>query len=328
MIAPAHSFPPAAMGLLARARAGAPAQAEPAAASADYDWDSPCRFDPGQLRRLRDLASAAADELARRLGQLLQMPVAIRPGPFAQHYGRSEQLQPASTKDDKSSDVRVAIRVGEGVAASRAGWLNLDASFAAAWIARLLGGAPTEAPAQARPLSALETTLLQDVLAAICESLAGALHKPVAAGQAPAEQIETDAEYASFQFLAGDKPLLAVILTASAAEELCSAQARQGKPADPRPAMLAHLEQTTAEATACTVESRVAVADLMALETGDVLLLDFGPQSPLRLMVDGQEVLSGEPVICDGHYAVRVAAPSGAAPAPSKNPIRARAAQG
>lgn len=302
MIACGSALPTAAAGLLARARLTAPPADE---TPADYDWLSPCRFDPAQRRRLDELATAAAAELSQRLGRLLQMPVDVRPGSFTQHYGRA--LRAPATQEGA---YRMSLLVGEG--GPPAGWISLEAAWAVAWVGRLLGGAATIAAAEPRPLSSLETTLLQDVFSTMTGGLAEAWRNRLTASPLPASgpELRDDDTYGCFQFRVGDQPAVAITMNADWAEDLAAAAATPRKaPGELRQAILAHLEYAAAEALALTAEAKIAARDLMALEAGDVLLLNLTPQDLVRLVVDGQTILTGEPVVCEGHYAVRIAAP-------------------
>jgi flagellar motor switch/type III secretory pathway protein FliN len=67
------------------------------------------------------------------------------------------------------------------------------------------------------------------------------------------------------------------------------------------------VESATVNATAILGVARASVRDIMALEAGDVLLVERKVNEAIDLLVQGRHVLRGVPVCTDGHYGLEVA---------------------
>jgi len=146
--------------MLAAARQSASAEKDTPDA-ADFDWSAPRHFTGEQLETLNEVAAAGAEGISRALTKLLQMTVQVQAQLATQHYG--PDLQDASQETDCWASV-----VDD--AGNLIGLLVLPASLAARWVARLLGGIDSDV-VEDRELSALESTLLADILTAMGKAL-------------------------------------------------------------------------------------------------------------------------------------------------------------
>ncbi len=296
--------------LLAAARA-APQPAPEAAA--DFDFTSPCRFTARQLTRLSEIAAAAARELERAVGDTLRLEMKLQLAPPQQQYAAAVRQGGAAGK------YSLALTADDG---KKYGWITLSPPTATAWVSRLLGGAAGGDGAE-RDLSSLEVALLLNVLTVAAKALSGALTKagarPLRTGDAvvdAATQAGADdaAEFCRLIYHTGDaaKPALCLTLPADAAELLIDGPSKDPrKPADLRKDLVAHVGQVAVMAATQLGETRVPMKDVLALEEGDVLILDVQVGEAIPLLIQGQLVLAGVPVACDGHYGLQVTLPAG-----------------
>lgn len=292
--------------LLAAAKAGPAPSAE---AAADFDWKTPCRFTAAQLAKLGELAAAAGRDLAKAAGDALRLDLALTPGTLLQQYAAT-----LAAGDPAAGKYSLALVRDDG---RKSGWITVAPATATAWVARLLGGAASGEVA-ARTLSSLELSLLLNVLTSAVKALSASLVKAgsraMRSGDALADAAsmagpDGQAEFGRIEYHAGDpaKPLLAITLASDLLELLADAPAKEPrKTPDIRKDLLAHVGQVAVAAVTQLGESRVPMKDVLALEAGDVLVLDVQVGEPIPLLIQGQLVLAGVPVVCEGHYGLQV----------------------
>jgi len=341
----------------------------------DYDWSRPHHFTAAAHRRLGDFARRLQGRLGTALGHVLRTGAGLVADPPAECY-------PAAVDDDGANACYVPLRDADG---HPCGALRFPGPLAAAWVERLLGGAPS-ARTGGEDLSPLEAGLLLDVASwmakAVSEiaSSAGTAkiqHEPTVTGWAealptdqatelcrfvfreadtaataatpPNSQNETDADQtgedatdtaqanedapddASAEAPPADadtpdtpapadhgvtgqpadaSPAPALLLTSRFLEPLAEADPA-GRSAQPDPDEFYRRLQSRIEAASVTVRAELGAAsitlgDLLALEPGDVVVLDRARGETINLTVDGQVVLRARPATTAGHYAVEV----------------------
>lgn len=295
--------------LRAAARGRSPGRG-PDVAATEYDWARPHRFTPGQRARLEEFARRAARDIAKAVSSLTRTEVALAASPPAECY-------PAAARADDAKGYRVPLR---DAAANPAGVLRLAAGPALRWVGQLLGGEGA-AGAEPRDLSPLENALLLDLAAAMTRALSAASTGAGGPAIQHAEQVlppdepmpgppdqdlwtlalrpQGDQDAGEITFVLRSELLGPIACAGEGAT-------RAPTPAETREAVLHHLKQASVTVTACLGRVEVPVRDVVALESGDVLVLDTRHEEAVAITVEGQTVLRGSPVLCEGRYAVQV----------------------
>ena len=106
------------------------------------------------------------------------------------------------------------------------------------------------------------------------------------------------------------EPAPTLILTSRFAEPLAEADP-EARPAPPDPNAFYHAVRARIDATPVTVQANlgtvsVPLCDFLALEPGDVLVLDRHRSETIDLTVDGRIILKARPAVSTGQYAVEV----------------------
>lgn len=305
------------LSLLMAAKKGPPAEVEPNEAT-DYDWNVPCSFTPAQLEKLQRFAERAGAEIAKMLGAQLHEEVELLPEKLSEHYAARLGLL-----EDHADSYHVPI-AGEG--GEQCGLVVIPGELARGWVAKALGSTESTA-GQERELSSLESALMQDTVAMVVEAFSAELQaiggRVLQCGrQGPDKAALPDAkderEYCVLAFRAGqgsDQPAISFVLASDVlAEAIDAAATRQSadRPSeDSRKDMLASIKAASVTATVGLSMIGLTLREFMSLEEGDLLITDSRIDRPLELLVDGEAVLSGHPVSCDGQYALRIAARDG-----------------
>jgi flagellar motor switch protein FliM len=302
--------PPAPAPATAVAAPAAPAVSD-ACPVVDYDWRAPRRFVAAERRKLADLAAKAAQCIATDVGGLLRRQLAFEAGPVTEHYAAA-LWNPAARPE---YGVQLTDKAGRVC-----GMLGLPPQVAIGWVEQLLGGT-SAAEGGLKALSFLESALLLDIAAAMVKAFSAASQElggpalqhveSVALEQSPLQSRDGE-EFCRFAFVTqtahGRAEIgLAVfsdLLAAVADPALLKTKPRP--PEELRKELMSHLAKTPVKVTAWIGRSTVTMRDVTVLEPGDVLLLSRAANDPIELLVMGNIVHMGRPVVCDGHYAVQV----------------------
>jgi len=343
--------------LLEAARA-TPAGAAQAPEASEYDWNAPRAFTPEQVKALCEFANRSAERIAADLGALLRSELRMNSQGVAQVYARDLRDEfggggGSSQEADEAPQagnylVALETTFPAGREAPQCGLLVVSAATGAGWVDRLLGGGGGHQAG--REPSPLEAALLLDAVACIGETFSALVRAELEAGGAtqgqaasswsvrPRGEVHADAAFlpaddtevfCRFDFrLGGDEEndppeMMALILPAETLQPIvagASARAGAGGPDQTRKAMLEHLQQVTVPATAWVGTACLRMRDVMALEAGDVMVLEKGIDEPIDLQVQGRTVLSGFLVQCSGRYGLLVAGTGAAGTGPSGQP--------
>ena len=299
--------------LLAAARTpSAPVESEEAA---DYDWSVPQGFTQEQLERVNSFVASAVTKISEALSILMQQQLQMRSDPIAQHY--ADQLPDDLGKD---TDYSVTVLDARGGACGR---LVLPGDLAMEWVGKMLGSSERPTGEQ-RELSTMESALLADMIAAIVKAFSDAAQ----AMGAERFDVKKDLERGEFeppggtgseitritlrQEDASDSRPVSILLTSEALTGVSGAGTAQGEGAtsgDPRARMVWHVSQASVVVTAFLGTAKASIKEILALEPGDVLLLQKTINEPIDLSVQGTVVCSGRPVRCEGRYAVQITHP-------------------
>lgn len=296
--------------MLAAAQRRAPQEAQSVESeAADYDWQTPCRFLRPALEKLDAAAARFGRELSKAVGGLLQSEVEFQPVGVAQHY--------AGRLRESAADRAVHFTELTGPEGEHCGLVTLPPDMAAAWVARLLGGSTGE---DDRELSALETDLLMDILRTMAQGISAdsqAVGGPALAhGQTlsrgaialPGEDTDEYCEFA-FEVSASEKTSQVFLLIASETVDriIGVEHSRSSKgPEQVRQDLLGHLRQAPIAATLRLGEAAVTMREAMALEAGDVVLLQRHIDEPAEIVIQDRAVLLAHPVTCEDRYGAEI----------------------
>lgn len=290
---------------------GGKAAAEPAAQ--EYDWNRPCRFGRAQFEQLAAALNKLAGAAGRRLSSLLRNTIELKAQPLAQVYAAALRKQGAGEAGKRFGSALVR----DGKCCGR---IEVAKGEARQWVARLLGGG-SEA-AEQREMSDVERELLDDIFGALAAELSGAMTagggKTVAlAGAGAGEEIEgaDDAEYCVVGLAVGDakEPAVVVTVLSESLEPLSGRKTAAQKPEAAAAALREHFARVGIEAEVLAGSAKVTMGQVLALEPGDVLLLDQRTNEPAKVLVEGRVVLQGTLVSCDGQYGLRIVGGTSAA---------------
>lgn len=312
----------------ARTREAEGTRIEPVRAD-EYDWDRPCRYLPEQLVELARLADRCAAAVSGVLTELCGSDVVFEPaGGVSQHYAR--QLAGGDEDDAPIYVVDLADADGRATAAC-----TVAADVGVGWVSRLLGG---EVGGDPRDLSDLEADLLVDVVGKMSQAIVSVEGPsgPMALGQArgvskgplslggdggeeycrfafrrreagDAGQAEGDAEAEHAEtlpelcFLIASKSVDAAMGVSDAAAGAMTAE-------QTRHAMTDHLGRVAVTAGVCAGRALATMHEIMALQRGDVLLLQRRCDEPAEVVIRDRTMLYGNIVRCGGQYAVQIVA--------------------
>jgi len=303
--------------LLAQAQSSSGSDRPPPEA-VDYDWATPSAFTSGQWERVETFAERLAHSAAAVLDEMLAEPTKLHVGQTTQHYASQleEQGDLAGGYSGRLLDVEGAT----------CGVIALSGDLARRWVAELLGGADGE-PAGDREFSALEDTLVGDILAALTRALADAQGDSADGAFRLDEQVVRgscglpgDASRALTRIglcpegQPETRNVSLTVLSEALAGIVDPQAARQptGDGADSRTRLIEHLQAVPVTVSALLGDARISARDLVALERGDVLVMQRRVDEPIDLVVNDQAVLTGLPVTCKGRYALQIV-PSGRA---------------
>ena len=299
----------AALALLAAAKKR-PAAAPDSGDVKEYDWQSPCRFTPTELERLRDFAARAAAGISSALGAVLHSDVHLESEAPVLRY--ADRLGGENVADA----CHVELMTGDG---SRCGFVAVPPAMAREWVAKVLGGA---GGGEGQELSPLESMLLMDVVSgatrAFCQAFAdgqggGALRcgrdlspKPLLCSEDPTD------EYATFSFRLSedqaDAGLRLVLLSdiAAVAAGAVDAPGPDRTPQQIRDDLQTYIDDIPVTSEVWLGSAELTMREIMDLEEGDVVLLETKTSGPIELTLLGKALLFGRLARSEGRYALQV----------------------
>ena len=313
MVEMPRQFEKEALALLARigrqpcrnAQADAPDAAH-ALEVRDYDWTSPSSFTRPQLDGLKTFGEQLAQQVSLAVSKVIRAPLEIRACPLKQYYQRS--LQQALVQ--RGGYVVPLL----DAAGNAAGFIWLSVATAGQWCARMLGGAVS---GQQRELSSLESALLLDAVSAVVAAINSAGDSKLRRGEMVAKTYEFPdgdgkLEFSEFALACETdetSAALSIVLTGEAAMSMLklppSASAK-GSVEEARKLLLRAVEQAGVRVTVELGSATISVGDMVGLECGDVMLLSTAVGQDVEARVEGKTILTGQPVVCEGRYALSV----------------------
>ena len=274
----------------------------------DYNWNAPSRFPLSS----RDALQKTAKKINRKAVEALEVLTDAGYVPSAptatEYYGRQINEQVSD------SDV-YGITILKGT--EEVGLVSVDRAMGAEWTSRMLGGGGINVDAE-RPLSSMESAVLQDALASIVNAALETLTSAGSASFKPGEKVcaselipELDAtgEFCKITIQAADNTIAELVL-ASDLLEAAAGNATERKielsPDEARARMMGHIQHMHLGGAVEVGVARISMRDVIALESGDVLMLRHRPGEPGSLSVAGRDLAYGLPSQCQGRYALHI----------------------
>ena len=279
----------------------------------EYDWHRPSRYQAEQLARLGQFAHECAANIARALSDLIRGEVALELRHVVQQF-----VWQIRQEQEGSDSVSIRLLDPSGAAA---GVAVLPAGAAVRWVDRLLGGASESIE---RELTPLEVDLLVDAVGAVAKAVsamteaAGApgvtTEQEIRRGPVELEGAEAD-EYSRLVLVDPNQPdedQMVLLLRCERLDPVVGVQRSAGPAADPQ-ASRRRLVEYLAPVQVGPLEvklgaARLTLRDVLALEPGDVVVLDQRTDEPVEIALQGRTILHGHPVQCAGRYAAQILA--------------------
>ena len=312
--------------LLAAAGAESEQNARENLQALDYDWRRPCYFSRTQLTELKHFAENLAAQATAKFSRFFQCSFNVTTDSISQHFAQ-EFLRP--NPDAKSPNnylvfAAAPARPAQSKPDSAAkpqpcGLLTIPHQTALLWTTQSLGGAAPDSNPD-RILSQLEISLLTDIAALFIDALSDSCRNqqfspagPVATGPFPLDLENTrelckitfntqkaDRQNASNAFLLMpcDKLESAAGITKQTAQAL--------SPDDAAKAIITYLHPVNVTVTARLGNGKLTFHELMNLDVNDILILDTTVDEPVKLAVQGIDILHGRLAKSAGNYAVAI----------------------
>jgi flagellar motor switch protein FliM len=297
-----------------------------------FDWRHPRYFDQEQRNKIAAMMTQVAAVLSERFAHFYNQPFDVSVTSVAERFAGDMQ-------DRITSKENICLAFGSS-SNPTAGLLMVNTATAFSWVTLLLGD--QDAPAAERALSALEQSLLSDLMTALVKAflpLLGADKDMKPAAQfvkgLPGSPFEAAQEISTVVFQAKKanaetaKEITFVLpcsLLAPLAGKAIAAPPKGSADELPR-LIMEHLQEMPVNVTAVLGRSALSFTEAVDLSPDDVLLLDKTVDVPIELRIDDRPVFWGHPAQCEGQYAVLVTAAAGvaksvkpAAPEPTQNP--------
>lgn len=303
-----------ALGRLLQSAGGSETPARTDVEAVDYDWNVPHHFAPAQLEKLSAFPAAAAGKIAEALNSLLRSDMQWAPGAIQEQYARD-----LGAGEDEAAEYCAPVMTGSG---EPYGTLALPAGTAVGWVRQLLGGSADQGGEGKEP-SSLESSLLQDIFAALAAGLSAASAEAGGATLRAGNEItkgltvagdDESQEYCRITFHQQDSDEQAVVsLLASSRqlEPLAGAAASDQTREQAQAATRTHLEEVPIVAEVRLGTATLTLSDALSLEPGDVLLIQKYTREPIDLLVSDRAAFSGFPITCSGQYGIQIAPPAG-----------------
>ncbi len=295
--------------LIAAAR-NAPRDAGEQEPAEDYDWSVPCRYTVGETETIQTCASATASEISKTLGSYLGREIATQPLPIAMFYARK------LPEIDHETPLRLTHLLCGG---NVCGYVAIPAALAIGWVSQLLGAVKVTGGGE-RELSSLEEDLLMDIMGELVRALSSASKASGGSSFSRGDELMTGpetlpeshpGEYCRFSLqLSGDDSdaVISFAILCDVLDPLVGGPdaAREETPEIRHKKILPHLGHVCVQAEAHLGTAFVTMRDLVALEPGDVLVLDRRAGEPVNLLVDGKEAFLGIPATSQDKYALQI----------------------
>ena len=279
--------------------------------ASDYDWTRPHGLTRPAAKVLEDLLARAAEDLSAALSRIVRDPITVVPHAVGEVY--------ASAAADTGSDQKrysIPLTTGQDLPC---GALATDGRHAMGWVARLLGATDGGAGGAGRELSALEQSLLGDVMASLATAMLGPFNPAAAPEIVPGRSVSRQlpplgagsAQYVEVNFVSPDKtdePVLSALIAAGVLSPVLERTDGQGPqpPGEASRNMMGQIGRVGVTVVGHLGQTEISIRDASAIEAGDVLVLDLAVGQAAPLSVQGSVIAMGLPVRHGEHKAMQI----------------------
>ncbi|MBN1359547.1 MAG: FliM/FliN family flagellar motor switch protein [Sedimentisphaerales bacterium] len=325
--APVHNLSRAKIQRLLTAVGSVSAETEALPEVAEYNWRDPHYFNEDERNRLAAVMSQGAALLSEK---------------FVHFYGTESNVEPVAITQSFAGDLADHIELSHSFwlpfgpdTRHPCGFLTVDAQTALSWVTLLLGDSEAENDPD-RTLSALEESLLSDLVLAIAEAFISALrphleltHGANVARGMPTVSFESTDEVCIIVFEvkradANEASQIRFVFPCRVLAPLVgkrSESAAQPTQEEIKRVMLEHLQEMPVTITAKLSSTWLSFEEVLDLGQGDIVLLDKHIDEPLDLVIDDQPIFRARPTQSGGRYAALIAeCTAGTAPQPTRSP--------
>ena len=277
----------------------------------EYNWHQCQYFTIEQCGLLADLSEQLGAQCDQVFGRLFNGQYEVMISSAGQDYAAEVFSTQAASND---------YAIGFSPAGSDSfGLISIPRKTALTWTAQLLGGGESEEQNQ-RDLSALEESLLQDIIAGMTEAFSAIYNSPVESsgqiccGKLPVEWAEGDPIYKIT--IGARRPSDAIAHYASFVIQASQLNAIVGKtdtekkptisPEQAQSILMEHIYDIPVAIRAELGTVKVDFGAIMGLEVNDVLVLEKKITDPISLLLNGKTFRSGRIAQSEGHYAVSI----------------------
>ncbi len=285
--------------MLARISASSPA-AEKNEQATDYDWTRPHAFMPAQLERLKTVSNRAAEAIAAALENTLGRTSEITAAEL-------EQIYAADAFGQESDNAMQWAMLGDADGRTR-GALGIKPENASAWVAKLLGGEPSEG----RTMSALELEILADLFETVAAAFNSALNEEGVdtlqcdshAAENVAGSFEPSEEMLVFVYNEGDDEIARFILSSGFIQQRPDGQ--NESPQQIKQQIIDALENVIISAEVFLGTVQLTLREAANISPGDLLITNTCAGQPIYLTSDDKPILAGYPARFKDSYALKV----------------------
>ena len=299
------------VNLMNRMRSQVPPES-PAPECADVSWAVPHHFDANATERITDIANALAEFMQRTLRVLCDDTFEVKFGAVTEHYAcfLAEQIE----QDNINHYFMPLSMQGKGPV----GFVGLPFETCTGLIAQMLRD-PESGIGEEAQLSALEESILQDIISMITDSVREGFSaygeivlekaEQIVHGQwfLPFGQLE-DMCRISFQAGNAEMPLeISLYLLDAVIDSIAGVPTVQVTPEQCKkmPEQITEcVGDVVIEASVWLRPSMMAFQDILTLEKGDFVLLDHNVCTPLDVQINGQECFKAWPAQSAGRGAI------------------------
>jgi flagellar motor switch protein FliM len=275
----------------------------------EYNWHQPHCFTHAQHNKLEDYTKKISKMIDRRFNTLCHGDFGVTITSTSQHFA-NELINEAL--ESRKNDYYLAFGPNQE---HPCGFVNIPIETALIWATQLLGDTPSKDDSRV-DMSQLEESLLLDIASAIVDALSESHAecnfqpaKTIVKRLLPFE-LEGAEEFYKITFNVNrsdsDDTEAHILIFCDNLEPVAGKAIQTGNlPAeDVSKAVLDRLHQMPVSITARVDSVMISFDEAMALQPGDVLLLDKKADEPIELLVEGRPLFYCRPAKSIGRYAV------------------------
>jgi flagellar motor switch protein FliM len=297
--------------LLAKAKQNVAVE-EPDVEAATYDWYRPHHFSPTHHTALVELREYLTSTLAETLGVLCNAEFQV------EVENMTEQFAGSLVKEYDQKGVNFYLTLGKNKT-KLDGLITIPKTSAVGLVTKMLQD-PMPAEPETHEFSQLEASMLADMACGLTDALKTTLVKfdlapleaflPVTNEEWPIEVPEFE-EFVKISFNTesdGQKLEASFIMLSTVFDSFLDITTPTGVLSDDQlqKTIVSHLNDIPVPVKAQLGSALISMADVMALEAGDIMLLNKKVSEPIEIVVDGKPFFRGQPAKSQNRYAVAI----------------------